>query len=828
MRLALNDLKIVLVLACVSAGSTATCAQEIGTAAAVNPSAQARGQGGARTIIIGQSIAHRERIQTTAAGSVQLLFVDKTSMTIGPNSDLAIDEYVFDPKANTGRLSATLAKGLVRFVGGQVSHTGTAEITTPNGLVGIRGGVGIIGTHQVFIGFGRGTVTAGSSQVTLDPGEYTQILNGLPPTPPTLPPAGWLRQALANFQSQGSQGGGAPASGNAVANARTTVTGSQSGAVVTTTFSNGEGERRPPPTLSTQSVSQSVSQTVTQTTAVNTVPPPVPPPTPQQPSTPTAGPPAPTSPNPAPPAPPLPQPPAPGPTGGPPAPGPTGGPPAPNPPPPQYGGPAFTFTMGNCCGQSSAGSTAAPYLPSSFTTGTNTFISQGMGYDPSASPQGGGNAVRTNGATGSQPRPVFFQWGIGMTGSGANQSSWLSVATGTLEGTGDDLTFSGGFGATRRGSGNQSLGRAHGSFSSTAGSVTVDEQGLPLTATINQQSYNSITQRYRDIQAQYSLGGTSPLSGYTFTQQVTRTAAPPGFGTYRPEAVLTGWTGGLMQTFSRSSASSPVATVGVAEVILDPTRARVQATFDVANVSSPFSSFQGGTFRMGSVNPSQPGQSAYVDYENFAAREAVSVGRSGRHERQLTTVNERRVRSSNTFMVNVPRDVATRLMPNTTICQCDYTRWGFWSTDTERSGPDGTRSDRGHMMTWVAGQLPNKGEIPQSGTATYTGHVVANVSNNGAQYIASGNLTNTVNFGTRSGTAQVSGFDGATYRGLLGLDREDPRFLSAILGSTAGRAMFMNGSFFRGSQGPVGEMGGNVTVFGRNYLGSGIFVGRAN
>jgi len=38
----------------------------------------------------------------------------------------------------------------------------------------------------------------------------------------------------------------------------------------------------------------------------------------------------------------------------------------------------------------------------------------------------------------------------------------------------------------------------------------------------------------------------------------------------------------------------------------------------------------------------------------------------------------------------------------------------------------------------------------------------------------------------------------------------------------------MTGNFFRGSQGPVGEMGGNVTVLGRNYLGSGIFAGRAN
>ena len=113
----------------------AAWAQQVGTAAAVNPAAQARGSGGARTIVIGQSIAHKERIQTTSAGSVQLLFLDKTSMTIGPNSDLAIDEYVYDPASNTGKLAATLSKGVMRFVGGQISHAGNAQISTPNAVV---------------------------------------------------------------------------------------------------------------------------------------------------------------------------------------------------------------------------------------------------------------------------------------------------------------------------------------------------------------------------------------------------------------------------------------------------------------------------------------------------------------------------------------------------------------------------------------------------------------------------------------------------------------------------------------------------------------------
>src|SRR5215207_6037637 len=202
-------------------------AQQVGTAAAVNPAAQARGTGGSRTIVIGQSIAHKERIQTTAAGSVQLLFLDKTSMTIGPNSDLAIDEYVYDPATNTGKLAATLSKGVMRFVGGQISHAGNAQVTTPNAVVGVRGGVAIFQSRSVFIGYGEGEVRSGGATVTLSAGEYTQTLGGgAPPTAPSPPPANFLQSVMTALQSQAGQGGGAPASATSVSSARETATGS--------------------------------------------------------------------------------------------------------------------------------------------------------------------------------------------------------------------------------------------------------------------------------------------------------------------------------------------------------------------------------------------------------------------------------------------------------------------------------------------------------------------------------------------------------------------------------------------------------------------------
>jgi hypothetical protein len=245
-------------------------AQQVGTAAAVNPSAQVRGTAGSRTVVIGQSIVHRERIQTTSAGSVQLLFLDKTSMTIGPNSDLAIDEYVYDPNSNSGRLAATLTKGVMRFVGGQISHAGNAQITTPGATVGIRGGVGIFSPQSVYIGYGEGTVRSGSTSVTVTAGEWTQTLGGgTPPTNPSPPPAGYLSSVLSTLQSQPGQGGGAPTTAGAINQARVAATGTPNGSI--STVAAPAATNPPPVTNTTSTTTQTIQTTTNQSRATQLV-----------------------------------------------------------------------------------------------------------------------------------------------------------------------------------------------------------------------------------------------------------------------------------------------------------------------------------------------------------------------------------------------------------------------------------------------------------------------------------------------------------------------------------------------------------------------------
>ena len=75
------------------ASANGTLAQQrVGVHGAVNPDATGTSPGAMpRRLVIGQDAVFNERITTTANGQTQVLFLDKSAMTIGPNSDITID-----------------------------------------------------------------------------------------------------------------------------------------------------------------------------------------------------------------------------------------------------------------------------------------------------------------------------------------------------------------------------------------------------------------------------------------------------------------------------------------------------------------------------------------------------------------------------------------------------------------------------------------------------------------------------------------------------------------------------------------------------------------
>ena len=122
--------------------SGAAVAQNVGNVGAVNPQATGTppSASAAHALAIGGSVVNREKIVTSAEGTTQVSFIDKSTLNVGRNSSVVIDKFVYDQSAGTGEMATSMTKGVLRFVGGQVSHTNGASVKTPVATIGIRGG----------------------------------------------------------------------------------------------------------------------------------------------------------------------------------------------------------------------------------------------------------------------------------------------------------------------------------------------------------------------------------------------------------------------------------------------------------------------------------------------------------------------------------------------------------------------------------------------------------------------------------------------------------------------------------------------------------------
>jgi len=81
------------------------------------------------------------KIVTGNDGHVKMALPDNTTFTLGPNSDLVLDKFVYDPDKSPEKVLATMTKGVFRWVTGKTSqHDPTQmKITLPVVAVGIRG-----------------------------------------------------------------------------------------------------------------------------------------------------------------------------------------------------------------------------------------------------------------------------------------------------------------------------------------------------------------------------------------------------------------------------------------------------------------------------------------------------------------------------------------------------------------------------------------------------------------------------------------------------------------------------------------------------------------
>lgn len=150
-----------------------------------------------RVLRIGIDVQANERITTRGTDRAHVVFLDGTALTIGPNSVLVIDKYVYDPDRKAGDIALNVTRGTFRFVGGAISKNNEVTIKTPSATIGIRGGIVTFSvsdsgatTANFLYGDSMRVTALGSTQTATRGGSEITVPVGAPPTPPTLIPLG--------------------------------------------------------------------------------------------------------------------------------------------------------------------------------------------------------------------------------------------------------------------------------------------------------------------------------------------------------------------------------------------------------------------------------------------------------------------------------------------------------------------------------------------------------------------------------------------------------------------------------------------------------------
>lgn len=168
-----------------------------------------------RVLHVGIDIQANELITTKQNDRAHVVFLDGTALTVGPNAQLVIDRYVYDPKSRTGELAISATKGVMRLVGGKISKTSPMIVTTPSATLGVRGGIALFvvnatETKAAFLyGISLTASAQGRTETAKRPGSLIVTKSGSPPSPPTLIASGDLREAVAALEASGGGNGSA-------------------------------------------------------------------------------------------------------------------------------------------------------------------------------------------------------------------------------------------------------------------------------------------------------------------------------------------------------------------------------------------------------------------------------------------------------------------------------------------------------------------------------------------------------------------------------------------------------------------------------------------
>ena len=90
---------------------------------------------------IGSELRKNDQIRTGKPAAVGIVLTDDTTVSLGSNSELLLNNYAFEPKQSKFALSLKMIKGTFSYITGQIVKLSpdSARIQTPDATIAVRG-----------------------------------------------------------------------------------------------------------------------------------------------------------------------------------------------------------------------------------------------------------------------------------------------------------------------------------------------------------------------------------------------------------------------------------------------------------------------------------------------------------------------------------------------------------------------------------------------------------------------------------------------------------------------------------------------------------------
>ncbi len=94
-----------------------------------------------RELKAGDKIYLNETIYATEGSGTQILLLDQSTFTIGSDSEVVMDTFIYDPATNDGKIVASVKQGSLKVISGLISKKNPDALTVevPEGTLGSRG-----------------------------------------------------------------------------------------------------------------------------------------------------------------------------------------------------------------------------------------------------------------------------------------------------------------------------------------------------------------------------------------------------------------------------------------------------------------------------------------------------------------------------------------------------------------------------------------------------------------------------------------------------------------------------------------------------------------